>query len=93
MRPKHDDVLTSVKSMLRLGDTLVPIMFMSDGMHLSNFAGNTKQWPVYMPIGNLSSKIYQIASMQSFVIVALLSILINNGNIHQNRLDEQQQKN
>jgi len=39
-------VLTDIKSTLRVGDILVPVIFMSDGTHLSNFAGDKKKWPV-----------------------------------------------
>jgi len=37
---EYDDMLTDVKSMLRVRDTLVPLILMSDGTHLSNFAGD-----------------------------------------------------
>jgi len=66
---------------------------MSDGTHLSNFAGDKKEWPVYMTIGNLSSKIRQMPSMHSVVMVALLPIPIKNHNITQKRLDEQHKTN
>ena len=74
-------------------DTLVPLIFMSNGIHLSNFAGRKKQWPVYMTIGNLSSKIHQMPSMHSAIMVALLPIPIKSRNIHQKRLDEQRLRN
>jgi hypothetical protein len=35
-------MLFEVNATLRLGDTLGPMIFMSDGTHLSNFAGNKK---------------------------------------------------
>jgi len=63
---------------------------MSHGTHLSNFAGDKKEWPVYMTIGNLSSKIRQMPSTHSVVMVALQPIPIRNRNIPQKRLDEQQ---
>jgi len=66
---------------------------MSDGTHLSNFAGDKKEWPVYMIIGNLSSKIRQMPSAHTVVMVALLPIPIKNRNIPQKRLDEQRQTN
>jgi hypothetical protein len=66
---------------------------MSDGTNLSNFAGNEKEWPVYMTIGNLSSKIRQTPSMHSIVMFTLLPILIKNRNIPQKRMDEQGQTN
>ena len=74
-----------------MGDTLVPLIFMSDGTHFSNFAGNKKEWPAYMTFGNLSSKIRQIPSTHSVVMVAILPIPIKNGNIPQNWLDKQRQ--
>jgi len=66
---------------------------MSDGTHLSNFAGDKKEWPVYMTIGNLSSKIHQMSSAHTVVMVALLPIPIKNRNIPQKRLDEHWQTN
>jgi len=77
--------------MLRVGDTVVPLIFMSDGTHLSNFAGDKTEWPVYMTIGNLSSKIRQMPSTQSVVMVALLPIPIKNRNNPQKGLDKQRQ--
>jgi len=82
-------VLIEVEATLRLGDTLVPLIFMSDGTHLSNFAGDMTEWPVYMTIGNLSSKICQMPSTHTIVMVALLPIPIQNCNIPHKRLDEQ----
>jgi len=74
-------MLTNVKSTLRVGDTLVPLIVMSDGMHLSNFSGDKNEGPVYMTIGNLSSKLCQMPSTHSVVMVALLPIPIRNLNI------------
>jgi len=64
---------------------------MFDGTHLSNFAGDKNEWPVYMTIGNLSSKLRQMPTTHTVVIVALLPIPIKNRNIPQKRLDEQRQ--
>jgi len=74
-------------------DTLVPLIFVSDETHLSNFAGDRKEWPVYMTIANLSSKIRQTPSTHCVVMVALLPIPIKNRNIPQTRLDAQRQTN
>jgi hypothetical protein len=60
---------------------------MSEGMHLLNVAGNKAEWPEHTPIGNLSSKIGQIPSMYSVLMVAILLILIKNRNISQKRQD------
>jgi len=46
-----------------------------------------------MTIGNLSSKIRQLPSTHTVIIVAILLIAIKNCNIPQNRLDKQQQTN
>jgi len=86
-------MLIDVKATLRLGDTLVPLIFMSDGTHLSNFAGDQKEWPVYMTIPNLSSKICQMPSTHTILMVALLPIPIKHRNSLQKRLDEQWQTN
>jgi len=82
-------VLTDVKSMLRVGDTLVPLIFMSNRTYLSYFAGDKKEWPVYMTISNRSSKLRQMPSTQRVVMVTLLLIVIRNRNVPQKRLDEQ----
>jgi len=79
--------------MLRVWDTLVPLIFMSDGTHLSNFAADKNEWPVDMTSGNISSKIRRMPSTHSVVMVALLPIPIKNHNIPQKRLDEQRQTN
>ena len=86
-------MLIEVKAMLRVGGTLLPWICMSDGTHLSNFAGDTKKWPVYMTISNLSSKIHQMPSTHTILMVTLLRIPIKNCNIPQKRLDEQRHTN
>jgi hypothetical protein len=86
-------MLIEVKATLRVGDTLVPLIFMSNGIHLSNFAVDKKDWPVYMTIGNLSSKIRQMASAHTVGMVALMPIPIKNRNSPQKRLDEHRQTN
>jgi len=77
--------------MLSVGDTLVPLIFITNGTHLTNFAGDTRVWPVYTTIGNLCSKIHQMASMQNTVMIALLKIPIKNCHIPQKLLDMEQQ--
>jgi len=82
--PESDDVQISDKSTLRVSDTLVSLMSLSDRTHLVNCAGKQKEWPEYMAIGNLSLKICQMPSMHSVVMVALLPIAIKNWIIAQN---------
>ena len=84
-------MLTNIESTPRVGDTLVPLIFMFDGTQLSNFAGEKIRWPVYMTTGNLSSKMRQMLLTQSVVIVALLPVPTKNRNINQKQLDEQGQ--
>ena len=38
---------------------LLALIFMSDATHLSNYAGDKKEWPIYMTVGNLSSELRQ----------------------------------
>ncbi|KAF8253572.1 hypothetical protein K440DRAFT_526215, partial [Wilcoxina mikolae CBS 423.85] len=58
------------------GNIVVPLILMSEGIHLSNSAGDKIEWSVYMTIGNLSSKIRQKPSTHSVVMVTLLPIPI-----------------
>jgi hypothetical protein len=37
---QDNNELLDVQATLRMGDTLVPFIFMSDGTHLSNFVGD-----------------------------------------------------
>jgi hypothetical protein len=86
-------VLIEILLMPRVIDTMFPLIFMSDKTHLSNFAGDKTEWPEYITIGTLSSKICQMPSMHCTVMVTLLLIRIKNHNISQNRLDENRQTN
>jgi len=90
---EDNHMLIDVKSTLWVEDTLALWIFMSNGTHLPNFAGDKREWPVYMTMGNLSSKIRQMPSMHSIVLGTLLPIPIRNCNIPQKRLDEQRQTN
>jgi len=64
---------------------------MSDRTPLQNFAGDMKEWPVYMTNGNLSSKIRQMPSTHSVLMVPLLPIAINYRKFPQKQLYEQRQ--
>jgi hypothetical protein len=61
---------------------------MSDRTHLSNFTGEKTERPVYMAIGNQSSKLRQMHSTHSSAMDALLPIPIKNRNIPEKRPDE-----
>jgi len=86
-------VLIYVNSTLTLGNTLVRLIFMSDGTHLLNLAGDNKEWPGYMIMYNVSSNIRHMPSTQSVLIIALLPIPIINRNIPQKWLDKQREIN
>jgi hypothetical protein len=51
---------------------LVPILFGSDGTHLTNFSGDGKLWPLYMSIGNIKSSIRNKPTSHACIPVALL---------------------
>jgi len=85
---EDNKVLIEVISTLSFGDTLLPLIFISDGMHHLHFVCNKKESPVYMTLGRLCSKIHQMPSIHSIVIFTLLLILIKNFHIPQNQLDE-----
>jgi hypothetical protein len=72
---------------------VVADVFMSDRTYLLNFAIHKKERPVYMTIGDLSSKIRQLPSTHSMIIIALLLIPLTNCTIPQKWLDEQWQTN
>jgi hypothetical protein len=66
---------------------------MSNGTHLSNFAGNKTECHEYMTFGNLPSKICQMPSTHTIVMVALQLITIKHNKIRQNLQDEQRHTN
>ena len=55
--PRQTSLIVRVQTALQDGDTLVPLIFMSDATQLSNYSGDKKEWPMYMTIGNLSSEL------------------------------------
>jgi hypothetical protein len=77
--------------MLRLGDTLVPLLFMSNRTNLSNFARHQTEWLIYIIIGNMCWNIRQLHSTHTVVMVTTLPIPIQNHNVHQKWLDQQQE--
>jgi len=42
--------------------------------HLTNFSGDKKLWPVYMSIGNITSSVRNIPSMQAWIPIAFLPV-------------------
>jgi hypothetical protein len=81
-------VCNEIYSLVRLRDTLVPWIFLSDGTHLSNFTGDKKEWHVYMSIGKVSSKIYYMPSIHSVVVIDPLPIPNQYPNSHRKQLEE-----
>jgi len=98
-RHRHGKILENyivpmdVHSRLRVGDTLVPLIFMSDRTHVSNIARDMIEWPAYMTIRNLTSKICQMPPMHNVLMAALLRIPLKNHNIPLKWLDEQRRTN
>jgi len=90
---KDYNVPIDVDAMLRVGDKMVPVIVRSDGTHLSKFVGDKTECRVYLTIGNQCSKIRQMFSTHSAVMVALLLIPIKNPNITEKRMNEQGQTN
>jgi len=86
-------MLIKVKATLRLGDTVVPSIFMCDRTHLPNFCGDKIEWLVCMIIGNLSSKSRPMPSAHRIVMVTLLPIPIQIRNDLHQWLDKQRQTN
>jgi len=66
------DLAHSLQITLPVGSTLIPLLFASDGTHLTNYCGNNKLWPVYMTIGNIASKFRLKPSMHAWLPIAFL---------------------
>jgi len=86
-------MVVDVTPTLREGDTLVLLIFTSDGTPLPNLAADMIKGPVFITIGNLSSKIRQIPSKLSIRMVAPIQIPIKKRNITQKRQYMQRQTN
>ena len=67
-------LLIGAKAAVEEGDTIVPIILMSDATHLTNFVGDHKAYPVYMTIGNITATARMKVSLPSVVLLALLPI-------------------
>jgi hypothetical protein len=72
-----------------MGDTIVPLIFMSDATHLTNFAGDHKAWSVYMMIGNLYPAVRMRLALQSVLLVGLLPVPIELRDVPARQLDWQ----
>jgi len=81
------------KTRLPVGQTVVPIIFMSDGTHLTNFCGDKKAWPVYMTIGNLSAAARMKHTMHGVLLVALLPIPVKMRDIPLKKRNAQRERN
>jgi hypothetical protein len=88
-------VLTAIwQTLLDDGNTVIPIIFISDATHLTNFSGAKKAWTLlYMTIGNQSASTYMVMAMYSMLLVALLPIAIKIRNIPISRYNEQKEYN
>ena len=54
--------------------TIMPIICASDETHLTNYSGDKSAWPVYITIGNLSSKARNTFSSHGLLLLGLLPI-------------------
>ena len=54
--------------------TIVPIICASDETHLTNYSGDKSAWPVYITVGNLSSKARNASSSHRLLLLGLLPI-------------------
>ena len=59
---------------LPIGSMLVPVPFVSDATHLTNYSGDSKVWPLYMRIGNIKSSTRNKPSNHAWVPVGLLPV-------------------
>ncbi|KAF8245713.1 hypothetical protein K440DRAFT_554784, partial [Wilcoxina mikolae CBS 423.85] len=78
---------------LPVGDRLVPMIFISDGTHLTNFSGDTKAWPIYMRIRNLSAVARMKYTTHNMLFLALLPIPVEMCDVSLNRRNVQREHN
>ena len=62
------------QSRVSKGSTIVPLIFSSDGTHLTTYSGDKKAWPVYMTIGNIHSEVRGKPNMCAQVLVGHLPV-------------------
>jgi hypothetical protein len=60
------------------GGTLIPLIFASDKIQLTNFSGDRAAWLVYMTIGNLDKNSQREALKRAWVLVGLLPEIPKN---------------
>ncbi|KAG9055314.1 hypothetical protein FS842_002523 [Serendipita sp. 407] len=68
----------STQAKLRCGATVVPVILGSDKTHLTQFTGDKKAWPVYMSLGNISSKARRGTTMNAWAVIAYIPIITWN---------------
>jgi hypothetical protein len=86
-------MLIVLQSSLDDGDTVVPMIFLSDATHLTNFSSDKTAWPVYMMIGNLSTTIRMAPSYPRILLIALLPIPIKMRDVPISQYDAQKEHN
>ncbi|KAF8430744.1 hypothetical protein BGX38DRAFT_1073413, partial [Terfezia claveryi] len=52
--------------------TLVPILFVSNVIHLTNLSSDSKVWPIYISISNIKSRFQKKPTSYALILVALL---------------------
>ncbi|KAG8865445.1 hypothetical protein FRC20_009827 [Serendipita sp. 405] len=64
-----------VQNTLPEGATVVPVILGSDSTHLTQFGGGKKAWPVYLTIGNVSSRVRNRPSQRAWMVVAYIPVV------------------
>ncbi|KAF8428986.1 hypothetical protein EV426DRAFT_542969 [Tirmania nivea] len=62
------------QSNIPVGSTLIPVLLASDQIHLTNFSGDKKLWPLYMSIGNIKSTVRNKPTMNAWIPIAPLPV-------------------
>ncbi|KAG8836053.1 hypothetical protein FRB91_000169 [Serendipita sp. 411] len=68
----------TTQEMLPNGATVVPVILGSDKTHLTQFTGDKKAWPLYMSLGNISSKARRGTAMNTWAVIAYIPIITWN---------------
>ncbi|KAG8854142.1 hypothetical protein FRB91_003976 [Serendipita sp. 411] len=62
----------NIQANLPQGSTVVPVILGSDKTHLTEFTGDKKAWPIYMSVGNISSRARRTPSKDTWIVIAYI---------------------
>src|SRR5688572_5031307 len=57
---------------VELEGMVIPLIFMSNAIHLTNYSREKQMWPIYITIGNISSEIHPKPSQMISIAIALI---------------------